>query len=182
MEGWSGQDLSLRITDGVADRDGADQLRNVQILRFADGDVVLDAEGNQPNTDGYYLGESIEGSLPVTDNYNETDVDYFQWAIRYDDAITTETAIRISFEGLIAESAEYWNSYVNFQFYAQGSNDRLRFNDLNNDNTYNQFGANFNQSRLGWLARSHLILVRRLCSCAATGYPVRWPRSDQRRG
>ena len=67
---WNGgyQDLSLRITDGVADRDGADQLRNVQILRFADGDVVLDAEGNQPNTDGYYLGESIEGSLPVTDN------------------------------------------------------------------------------------------------------------------
>ena len=53
------------------------ELRNVQILRFADGDVVLDAEGNQPNTDGYYLGESIEGSLPVTDNYNETDVDYF---------------------------------------------------------------------------------------------------------
>ena len=107
------------------------ELRNVQILRFADGDVVLDAEGNQPNTDGYYLGESIEGSLPVTDNYNETDVDYFQWVIGYDQAITTETAIRISFEGtLSSESAEYWNSYVNFQFSAQGSNDQLRFSDL----------------------------------------------------
>ena len=55
--------------------------------------------GNQPNTDGYYLGASITGSLPVTDNYNESDVDYFQWVIRHDDAITTETALRISFEG-----------------------------------------------------------------------------------
>ena len=80
---------------------------------------------------------------------NESDVDYFQWAIRYDDAITTETALRISFEG--DRDAQDWsNNYVNFQFYAQGSNDRLRFNDLNNDNTYNQFGANFNQSS-SWL-------------------------------
>ena len=38
------QDLSLRIVDNVADRDGTDELRNVQILRFADGDVVLDEE------------------------------------------------------------------------------------------------------------------------------------------
>ena len=64
------------------------------------------------------------------------------------DAITTETALRISFEG--DPDAQDWSNYVNFQFYAQGSNDRLRFNDLNNDNTYNQFGANFNQSS-SWL-------------------------------
>ena len=39
------QDLSLtNYVDNVADRDGTDQLRNVQILRFADGDVVLDEE------------------------------------------------------------------------------------------------------------------------------------------
>ena len=56
---------------------------------------------------------------------NESDVDYFQWAIRYDDAITTETALRISFEG--DPDAQDWDNYVNFQFYAQGSNDRLRF-------------------------------------------------------
>ena len=67
--GGQGQDLSLRITDGVADRDGADELRNVQVLRFADGDVVLDAEGNQPNTDGYTIGEAIKGSLPITDDW-----------------------------------------------------------------------------------------------------------------
>ena len=105
--GSQGQDLSLRITDGVADRDGADELRNVQVLRFADGDVVLDAEGNQPNTDGYTIGEAIKGSLPITDDWQQVDRDYFQQVFTPD--VTVDTAIRISFEELGA--TEYRRVY-----------------------------------------------------------------------
>ena len=148
---WNGgyQDLSLRITDGVADRDGADQLRNVQILRFADGDVVLDAEGNQPNTDGYYLGDLIEGSLPITNDWRTTDVDYFQWIIRYSDKISTETVLRISIEG--DSDAQNWSNNLYLEFSAQGSDDRLRFVDVNNsENTFDNFYANFNNTS-SWL-------------------------------
>ena len=141
--GSQGQDLSLRITDGVADRDGADELRNVQVLRFADGDVVLDAEGNQPNTDGYTIGEAIKGSLPITDDWQQVDRDYFQQVFTPD--VTVDTAIRISFESLAPQNTD---GYINFEFRAIGSSDRLRFTDLDNpDNSYTTFQVGPGQTR-----------------------------------
>ena len=50
LEWLSGnQSLNLQVTDSVDGRDGRDTLNNVQILRFTDGDLVLDAEANSPN-------------------------------------------------------------------------------------------------------------------------------------
>ena len=123
----------LTITDTVSGRDGVDDLYNIQILRFADGDVVLDAESNERNTDGYAVGTAITGSLPVTAESREVDTDYFQQILTPD--VGPETAIRISFEGDPAAAA---NGQVYFQFLAIGSNDALRFTDLENGNTNTQ--------------------------------------------
>ena len=121
--GWD-EYSSLTITDTVSGRDGVDDLYDIQILRFADGDVVLDAESNERNTDGYAVGTAITGSLPVTAESREVDTDYFQQILTLD--VGPETAIRISFEGDPAAAA---NGQVYFQFLAIGSNDALRFTD-----------------------------------------------------
>ena len=126
--GWA-EYSSLTITDTVSGRDGVDDLYDIQILRFADGDVVLDAESNERNTDGYAVGTAITGSLPVTAESREVDTDYFQQILTPD--VGPETAIRISFEGDPAAAA---NGQVYFQFLAIGSNDALRFTDLENGN------------------------------------------------
>ena len=78
--------LSLQVTDSVDGRDGRDTLNNVQILRFTDGDLVLDAEANSPNNDDYIIGEVMTGSLPVgSQNHSELDKDYFQQRFTSDD-------------------------------------------------------------------------------------------------
>ncbi len=124
----------LTITDTVSGRDGTDELYNIQILRFADGDVVLDAESNEPNTNGVKVGTAILGSLPITTDSREVDTDYFQQILTPD--VGPETAIRISFEGDPAAAA---NGQIYFQFLAIGSNDPLKFTDLVNGDQYTTF-------------------------------------------
>ncbi len=93
---WLGsQDLGLTITDKVAGRDGIDTLHNVQILRFVDGDVVLDAESNVPNSVGaVVIGQVMSGTLPLAGSYMTVDADYFQQKFSAD--ISTSTALRIT--------------------------------------------------------------------------------------
>ena len=76
-ESWD-RDLSLKVNDSVAGRDGLDSVRNVQILRFADRDIVLDEESNSANFDLYNIGDAITGSLPVAVTSISLDQDYFQ--------------------------------------------------------------------------------------------------------
>ncbi|MDA8628446.1 hypothetical protein N9L77_09850, partial [Pseudomonadales bacterium] len=88
-------------------------------------------------------------SLPVTNDWRTTDVDYFQWIIRYSDKISTETVLRISIEG--DSDAQNWSNNLYLQFSAQGSDDRLRFVDVNNsENTFDNFYADFNNTS-SWL-------------------------------
>ncbi|MDG0978515.1 MAG: cadherin domain-containing protein, partial [Halieaceae bacterium] len=141
--GFSWEDLenqtTLLIQDLVAGRDGRDYLRGIQILRFADGDVVLDAESNVRTTTGVAIGQSIEGSLPVTTDYREVDQDWFQQI--FTPAVGPDTVIRIRFEG--DSSGNYRNGDIYAQFYATGSNDTLIFTDANNpNNTFSQFWIN----------------------------------------
>ncbi|MDG0978518.1 MAG: hypothetical protein P8O79_02220, partial [Halieaceae bacterium] len=130
---------TLVIQDLVASRDGRDYLRGIQILRFADGDVVLDAESNVRTTTGVAIGQSIEGSLPVTTENREVDQDWFQQI--FTPAAGPDTVIRIRFEG--DSSGDYRSGNVYAQFYATGSNDTLIFTDANNPNqTYSRFSIN----------------------------------------
>ena len=142
---WEGgnRDLALRVTDQVEDRDGTDSLRNIQILRFADGDLVLDAESNSSNFNVYDIGESIEGTLPIAPDYWTLDQDYFQQ--RFNSDISPDTALRIRFE---SDSKSYSgsNGDIYARFYMMGSSDSLVFTNLENDGTIDQFRINPNGS------------------------------------
>lgn len=137
---WLGSNLSLHISDNVAGRDGTDTLVNVQVLRFADGDVTLDRESNTPVQTAVALGTAMTGSLPVTrnDGTSSVDIDYFQQKFTAD--ISTSTALRISVQAA-GGSSYYGNLY--FQFYQTGSSDALTFNNIGSSGTISQF--NFNQ-------------------------------------
>lgn len=133
---WTGGNLSLRISDNVSNRDGIDTLTNVQILRFADADVKLDAESNTATQlTAVSLGQAMTGSLPITNDWLETDVDYFQQKFTAD--ISTTTALRISFQALPGASNN--GAFYNFAFYANGSNDALTFTNLSNNSTIARF-------------------------------------------
>ncbi len=133
---WTGDNLSLRISDNVNNRDGIDVLSNVQILRFADGDVKLDAESNTATQlTAVSLGQAMVGSLPITNNWMYADVDYFQQKFTAD--ISTTTALRISFQALPGASNN--GAYYTFTFYANGSSDALTFTNLSNNSTLSQF-------------------------------------------
>ena len=144
-----GQDLSLRLSDKVANRDGIDSLRNVQILRFADGDVVLDAESNTPLVSGQtQIGQSMTGTLPVTNN--SSDIDYFRQ--RFDHDIDSTTALRITVQSAGQSSA--WGD-LNFWFNFQGSNDQLTFDNLSGSGTITYFSASLNsgQQQQSWIVK-----------------------------
>jgi Ca2+-binding RTX toxin-like protein/subtilisin-like proprotein convertase family protein len=147
---WSGsQDLGLIITDKVAGRDGTDNLSNVQILRFADGDVVLDAESNVPTSVGAVaLGQAMTGSLPIAGNGMNVDIDYFQQKLTSD--ISTSTALRITVNTVGASSV---NGNGSLQFYYNGTSDALTFTNLSSSGTLSNFDFSFNsgQNESSWI-------------------------------
>ena len=139
---WLGSDLSLRIADGTSGRDGIDTLKNVQILRFADGDMVLDAESNSAGFDAFNTGETITGTLPITSDWQQVDQDYFQQ--RFTSDITTDTALRITLSNTTGAMGLEGQLYA--RFFLQGSTDALTFNDLESNGTRNEFRIDLNQS------------------------------------
>ncbi|MDC1514410.1 hypothetical protein N8456_09995, partial [Porticoccaceae bacterium] len=131
---WSNgnQNLSLTIQDTVAGRDGLDTLQNIQILRFADGDLVLDTESNEPNSNSFLIGQTIEGTLPLGSRYQSVDQDYFQQ--RFSSDISPDTMLRVRLE--ILDTDVYSRVYAEFRL--QGAGDRLVFEDVNG-NSISQF-------------------------------------------
>ncbi len=133
---WLGGNLSLRVADQVAGRDGIDNLSGVQILRFADGDIVLDAESNTPTQTISLLGQNLVGSMPVGIDGNRLDQDYFR--LKFGSDISTSSALRVSVVAP-ANNSTYYNGYVGFSFLAQDASDVLTFNRLDTSGTINQF-------------------------------------------
>ncbi|MDT9547293.1 MAG: S8 family serine peptidase [Chlorobium phaeovibrioides] len=138
---WTGSNLGLTITDTASGRDGTDTLTNVQILRFADGDVVLDAESNVPNPVGALdIGAGFDGSLPIvhaSGDYHWVDADYYQQKLAAD--LTADSALRLT----IATSADHQVSgTIYLQFFLAGSSDTLTFTNLGGSGTINQFDSN----------------------------------------
>lgn len=144
-----GRNLKLSIRDSIDNRDGFDQLTNIQILSFADRDLVLDAESNSANFDDYSIGESITGTIPVASDGWSLDQDYFQQTFTAD--ISTDSALRIRFEAS-PQSGNFAYGNLTLQFLAMGSDDRLSFKNLTSDNVINQFQVGINQSE-SWFVR-----------------------------
>ena len=150
---WLGsQDLGLTITDKVAGRDGIDTLHNVQILRFADGDVVLDAESNVPNSVGAVaIGQVMSGTLPLAGSGLSVDADYFQQKFSAD--ISTSTALRITVTTTDNIAGTSGQGYLSFRY--NGTSDALNFTNLGSSGTISQFGFNFysdsGQSQTSWI-------------------------------
>ncbi|MDC1347429.1 S8 family serine peptidase, partial [Glaciecola sp.] len=139
------RNLGIIVKDTVDGRDGEDRLRNVQILRFADGDVLLDAESNYPNSDGYNIGETITGSIPIKNvNFFYVDNDYFQQALTPD--VNALASLRISVKTSTSDG-DYANAPIYFAFYANGSSDKLQFSYVDSESTISQFSANANSTR-----------------------------------
>ena len=149
---WRGENLSLAITDKVAGRDGTDLLSNVQILRFADGDVVLDAESNvAPALAAVSIGSSFTGTLPLvrsTDSSYSVDVDYFQQRISSD--VSTESSLRLTITTNATQNVS-GQGYLNFNFV--GTNDVLSFTDKLNGGTRTNFDFNLSQgtNEFSWM-------------------------------
>ena len=123
---WLGSnDLGLTITDSVQGRDGSDQLRNVQILRFADGDVVLDAESNVNVRAGAIdVGQKITGSLPLGVWGWIVDQDYFLQKLP--SSVTTSTNLRLT---VSRQDTSQIYSDISVRFFLQGTTDVLTFKD-----------------------------------------------------
>ena len=144
--------LALTVTDTISNRDDKDTLRNIQILRFADGDLVLDAESNFRNSDGYNIGEAVSGSVPISPdrwNYQNLDTDYFQQALTPD--VNPNATLRIS----VVTNSESLNLQGNlsFSFYANGSSDKLKFESIDSSeaiSNFNTFNPNGTQQ---WLVK-----------------------------
>jgi Ca2+-binding RTX toxin-like protein/subtilisin-like proprotein convertase family protein len=141
------RNLGIVIKDTVNGRDGEDSLRNIQILRFADGDIVLDAESNFRNSDGYNIGEVISGSMPIGKFYSRIDQDYFQQAVTPD--VNTNTTLRISVT-TTSDFTDYISGNFQFAFYANGSTDKLKFENVENSNQISDFYVS-NNSTQEWL-------------------------------
>jgi Ca2+-binding RTX toxin-like protein/subtilisin-like proprotein convertase family protein len=137
QRGRNEYNLQVIVKDSVSGRDGEDSLRNVQILRFADRDIVLDAESNYRNSDGYNIGEVIKGSVPIASQYNsDLDQDYFQQALTPD--INSNASLRISIK-INSDFTSYINYPFYFAFFANGSTDQLNFKNIDNDSVFSQF-------------------------------------------
>ncbi|MGI9210837.1 MAG: calcium-binding protein, partial [Methylococcaceae bacterium] len=134
---WLGNyNLDLRLSDNVTGRDGTDTLAGIQILRFADGDVVLDAEPNEPSSVGAVnIGQTLTGSLPVTGDGTWADVDYFQQKFTAD--ISTSTTLRLSVETRTGTSAYSGRLYI--QFFAAGSSEALTFRNVSGSGDISRF-------------------------------------------
>ena len=136
------RNLGIIVKDTLDGRDGEDILRNVQILRFADGDVVLDAESNYPNSNGYNIGEAITGSIPIknVDSFY-VDKDYFQQALTPD--VNALASLRISVKTSTSDG-DYANAPIYFAFYANGSSDQLQFSYVDSESTISEFQVSAN--------------------------------------
>ena len=120
---WTGyQNLGLTVADKVARRDGTDLLINTQILRFADGDVVLDAESNVPTAVGAVAtGTGFTGSLPIAkaqDPRSDVDLDYYQQKLAAD--ISGSTALRLT---LATNAKQPVSGWFTLSFNYQGTSD-----------------------------------------------------------
>jgi Ca2+-binding RTX toxin-like protein/subtilisin-like proprotein convertase family protein len=141
---WQGSNLSLRISDSVDGRDSIDELTNIQILGFADQTVVLDEESNtqiQTGPDVVAIGGVMEGTLPLTDDSRQVDIDYFQQKFTSD--ISTDSALRLSVRAVNPDSVSYWNGTIYLSLYAIGSSDVLTFKNLETDSNQSRFSASF---------------------------------------
>ena len=132
----------LKITDSVSGRDGIDRITNVEVLRFADGDVRFDNESNQSVQIGdgvFNVGESVSGSIPIAqdDFYNNIDIDFFKLSIPID--ITPDTVLRIS---ISTDSDINIRNNLDFYFNRYRADTRLQFTDVSNDNTISNFNFN----------------------------------------
>jgi Ca2+-binding RTX toxin-like protein len=147
---WKGGNLSLSITDKVSGRDGTDQLTNVQILRFADGDIVLDAESNFATSVGAVsLGQVMSGSMPIANANGATyvDIDYFRVKLTSD--ISTTSALRLTVTSA-SDHSFYQNGEI--RFYYPGTNEELTFTNLGSNGTNNSFYFNFsNGGSQSWI-------------------------------
>lgn len=70
----SGGDLKTTVTDLVADRDGVDNLKKVELLRFSDGDIYLDGTNNAAITQDDVAATDEES--PIVFNPVANDFDY----------------------------------------------------------------------------------------------------------
>jgi Ca2+-binding RTX toxin-like protein len=172
---WTGDNLSLTLADKVSERDGIDKLTNIQTLRFANGDVVLDAESNFATPIGAVnVGQIMSGTLPITNDYRTVDVDYFQQKLTAD--ISTSTALRLTLT-VSADQPFYGNAEITF-FY-QGTNERLSFTDLSNSSTIDGFNnININQgssqswivSPLNWGSSTDFLATAQRADVRVSGY------------
>ncbi|MDC1479889.1 hypothetical protein N8214_10760 [Pseudomonadales bacterium] len=149
LEWLSGnQNLNLQVTDSVDGRDGRDTLKNVQILKFTDGELILDAEANSANFDAYLIGESITGSLPVGSlHHYQVDQDYFQQRISSD--ISTDSVLRIRLE-ILDRPASVNGGYISAVFLLMGSDDRLTFKEAGSGNNRSEFSLDVNSTAQEW--------------------------------
>lgn len=143
---WMGSnDLGLTITDSVIGRDGTDQVRNAQILRFSDGDVLLDAESNVGVRSGAMdLGQAIKGTLPVGTDGAWLDQDYFLQKLP--SSVTSNTNLRLTLtENYSGNDRVNGQLYVRFNM--QGTSDTLVFNNkASAGSTINDFYLNFSNT------------------------------------
>ena len=125
----------LNVSHLNSGADGTDSLRNIQILRFSDGDVVLDAESNLP--DGakvVALGETISGTLLGTTNWGwNNDTDYFKQKLT---GVSTSTVLRIKIEETYTNATA---GQLQVSFLASDTQDPLKFVDVNNNTNYTTF-------------------------------------------
>ncbi|NBW94615.1 MAG: hypothetical protein EBR20_09735, partial [Bacteroidetes bacterium] len=132
--------------------DGTDIVRNIQILRFADGDLVIDEASNSAVTSGGIgLGESFLASIPLRahgSNGGGNDNDFTQ--ITLPAAVGPNTAIRISFEGFPSNDSTQYGLDLNFR--NPNTNERLVFEDVNNGNTQSSFYLTQGQAT-SWIVR-----------------------------
>lgn len=176
---WTGGSLGLTVADKVAGRDGTDTLLNVQILRFADGDVVLDAESNQPSSlNAVSMGQTMTGTLPVVNQSGagSVDVDYFQQ--KFSGSVSTSTALRITVSTSASYSG-YGDGYL--QFYYSGTEEQLSFTNLSSSGTLSQFNFSLNPgqretswmvSPLRWGGSTDFLATAQRADVRVSGYAV----------
>ena len=149
---WLGsQDLGLRVghlNNGV---EGNDTLSNIQILRFADGDVVLDTQGSDPlGLTANNLGQAMIGSLPSTTQSSYVDSDAFAQKFS---GLTSTSSVRIK----VVTSGETSSAYIDFSFKLIGTSDTLVFTDAMNASTTI---SNFTFHKYSWNGNSQTWFVK----------------------
>lgn len=124
----------LSVAHLNAGTDGNDSLKNIQTLRFSDGDLVIDAESNTPEgAKVVALGGTITGTLSGTSWGSDTD--YFKQKLT---GVSTSTTLRIKVQ---ETSVNATGGDLRVEFLASDSQDLLRFADVGNNSTYASFGS-----------------------------------------